>query len=187
MTSSQREKYLKIGVAVVVGLFLLDWLIISPFTRSWAARSERIEKLEKDVSRGKQLLDREEAIRTRWAEMLRTDLPNEVSAAENEIYKAVGRWVRESRISLTSLTPQWRTHEEGYTTLEARASATGDQAALGRFLYEMEVDPLPVRVHETEITARDAGGKQTMLTVRFSFVRLSEALATAAPAGRTAR
>jgi hypothetical protein len=173
MRSNQRQTLLKIAACVAAGLFLLDWAIISPAIARWKAQSERVADLSEKVKRGRQLLERERSIRGRWADMLRTDLPDDLSSAENEIFKAIGRWARESRVSFNNLTPQWRSHEEGFDTLECRATATGDQASLGRLLYEIEVDPLPAHVEECEISARDAQGKQLILTARFSFMRLT--------------
>ena len=106
--------------------------------------------------------------------MQRTDLTEDLSAAENDVFKALDRWARDSHVSFTSLTPQWRSHEEGYDTFECRATATGDQASLGRLLYEIETDPLPARVEECELSTRDAKGAQLALSLRFSFVRINE-------------
>jgi hypothetical protein len=175
MRSNRRETILKIVVAAVVGLFILDRAIISPAIARWKSQSERIADLRVKVNRGRQLMEREHAIRSRWDEMHRTDLADEGSAAENEVFKAIGRWGRESRISFTSLTPQWRHHDEGYDTFECRASATGDQDALGRLIYEIESDPLPAHLQECELTARDAQGRQINLTLRVSFMRLAAA------------
>ncbi|MEA3211988.1 MAG: hypothetical protein QOE70_5045 [Chthoniobacter sp.] len=181
MQSKRRETILKIAVGAVVGLFLLDRVVLSPSIAGWKAQGERLAGLREKVQRGRQLIEREKSIRTRWEEMLRTDLAPDSSAAENDVFKAIGRWARDSRISFTSLTPQWRNHEEGYDTFECRATATGDQAALGRLIYEIETDPLPARVEECDLSTRDAQGKQLGLAVRFSFVRITEA------AGRNAR
>ena len=125
------------------------------------------------MTRGQQLLDREKSLRDRWAEMLRTDLGDDGPAAESDVFKAIGRWARDSHVTFTSLTPQWRKHEEGYDTFECRATATGDQAALSRLLYEIETDPLPARVEECEFNARDVKGKELGLSLRFSFVRIT--------------
>ena len=103
-----------------------------------------------------------------------SDLPEDLSASEEEVWKAIGRWTLDSRLNFTSLAPQWRTHEDSYDTFECRATATGDQAALGRLLYEIESDPLPVRVEECELSTRDAKSTQLLLAVRFSFLRINE-------------
>lgn len=174
MRSKNREAILKIVVAVVGGLFLLDRVVIGPMITHWKEQGERIASLREKVNRGQNLLERARSIRGRWAEMLRTDLPEEGSAAENEVYKGVGRWTRESRINFSNLTPQWKTHEEGFDTFECRAAANGDQASVGRLIYELETDRLPARLEECEITARDAKGQQVMVTMRFSFLRLNE-------------
>lgn len=174
MLSKNRETLLKIGVAVVVGLFALDRMVLGPAIEGWKAQSERLATVQVKVERGRQLLEREKSIRARWTEMQRTDLSEDHSEAENDVFKAIGRWASASRVSFTSLTPQWRSHEGGYDTFECRASATGTQESLGRMLYAIETDALPMRIEECEMSTRDAKGQQLALSVRFSAVRIHE-------------
>lgn len=173
MQNKNREALLKIGVGVVVGLWLLDRVVISPFLAGWKNQGERIAEFRQKVQRGQQLLDREKSLRDRWAEMQKTDLAVDSPSAESDVRKAINGWVGDSRVSFTNFTPQWRKHEEGYDTYECRTAATGDQASLGRLLYAIETDPLPARVEECELTARDAKGKELALSLRFSFVRIT--------------
>lgn len=174
MRSNQREALLKIVVAIVVGLFVVDRTVLSPALTHWRAQGERIADLHQKVQRGRQLMERERSVRARWSDMQRADLPDDLSAAESDVYKAIGRWANQSRIGFTSLTPDWR-HEVGYDTYECRAAAVGDQASLARLLYEIESDPLPAHIEECELTARDPQGKQLTLSVKFSFLRLTQA------------
>ncbi len=173
MKADQRQSLLKIGAAVCAGLLLLDRVVLTPALAGWHEQGERIAALREKVDRGRQLLEREDSIRGRWAEMQRENLPAEVSAAENEVFKAIGRWASESGIAFTNLTPQWQTHDEGFETLECRASGTGNQASIGKFIYEMETDHVPVNLEECELSARDAHGSLLNLTARFSFLRLA--------------
>jgi hypothetical protein len=175
MPNKQRETILKIAVGAVVGLFLLDRVVLGPATAAWKTQGERLADLRTKVQRGRQLLDREKSLRGRWEEMLRTDLPDDASEAENDVLKALNRWTRDSRVGFTSLTQSPpRNHEGGYDTNEWRATAVGDQASLGRLIYEIETDPLAARVEECELTTRDPQGKQLGMTLRFSFVRINE-------------
>jgi hypothetical protein len=174
MHRKRREAILKLGALSIVGLFLLDRLVISWAVEHWKAQSIRIADLQEKVTRGRALQERSRSLRGRFAEMERTDLRSDDALAENDVYKAVGRWASVSRISFTNLTQQWRDHDEGYRTLECRAAASGDQAALARLLFELETDPLPARVSELELTSRDAQGKQLSLSLRFTFVRLPQ-------------
>jgi len=175
MQSDQRLTFLKIAAGAVVGLFLLDRMVFSPAVAGWKAQTERLAEIRQKVQRGRQLVEREKSLRDRWAEMQRTDLAEDGSAAENDVFKAIGRWARDSRVGFASLTPQWRTHDDGYDTFEFRASANGDQTSLARLIYEIENDPLPARIEECELTSRDNQGQQVGLTLKFSFVRITDA------------
>ncbi len=174
MSAKRRETLLKIAVGAVVALFLLDRVVLSPAFAGWKAQSARLTALRQKVKNGRQLTEREKSLRARWDEMQRANLPSDRSSAENDVYKALSRWTAESRIAFTSLNPNWRDHDEGYATFECRATAVGDQAALARLVYEIETDPLPARIEECELTARDAQGKQLSLALRFSFVRIED-------------
>jgi Tfp pilus assembly protein PilO len=172
MTDNQRLLYLKIAAFGLVGFLLLDWVVISPAMASWSEQSTRIDALRQKVQRGQQLIDREDVIRRKWAQMVQANLPTEVSAAENEALQAIGRWARVSGITFASLTPRWQEHDEGYETYECRATATGTQASLSRFVYELETDPIPVNLEEYEITTRDDHGAVLTMTARMTFLRM---------------
>ena len=174
MRNNRRKTLLKIGVGAVVGLVLLDRVIITPAIESWKEQGGRLTKLREQVERGRQLVAREKSLRTRWEEMQRTDMPEDISLAEYEVFQAIRRWNLDSRVNFNSLEQQSRPDEEGCKTFGYRATATGDQATLGRLLYEIETDPLPAHVEACELSARDAKGTQLTLTMRFSFVRLVE-------------
>jgi Tfp pilus assembly protein PilO len=172
MTDKQRLLYLKTAAVVILGVLVLDHLILEPGLRRWSAQSERIRALREDVDQAGLLLSRESKIRERWEAMQRTDLSPDVATAESEVFKAVARWGRVSRLTFTSLDPQWRTYDNGYMTLECRANATGDQAALARFLSELESDPLAVRLESCEMVAADQDGRRLAMAVRFTAMRL---------------
>jgi hypothetical protein len=164
--------YLKIAAGVCAGFWLLDWAVISPVMSSWTSQSARIDALRQKVERGQQLIDREDAIRRKWAQMTQANLPTEVSAAESAAFQAISRWSRVSGISW-SLTTRWQDQDPGYQTFECRATATGSQAALSRFIFELETDPIPVSLDQYEITTRDEHGSQLTMTAQFSFLRMN--------------
>jgi hypothetical protein len=172
MTDAKRLTYLKIGAVACAGLWLLDTFVLTPALGAWSDQGTRIDALRQKVDRGQQLIDREDVIRRRWAQMTQENLPSEVSAAENVAFQAIGRWVRTSGISVASLTPTWQDHDEGYQTLEWRIAATGTQASLSRFMYEMETDAVPVNFDEFEVTTRDEHGAELSMTGRFSFLQM---------------
>ena len=74
----------------------------------------------------------------------------------------MGRWTSTSGISLASFDPAMADARiRRYDTYDCRASMTGDLVSLGRFIYELEVDPAPVNLEECEIASRDAHGQSS--------------------------
>jgi Tfp pilus assembly protein PilN len=165
---NKRQQLLAIFAGAVVALFLADQFILAPLTKSWTDRSKRIAELRKSIHQGNQLLEREQTIRSRWQSMRTNTLPENTSAAEHEVLKAFDRWSQDSGISVSSIRPQWRQRGEDYQTLECRADAFGSIQAVTRFLYNLERDPLALKVDSLEITARDNEGRQLAVGLQVS-------------------
>src|SRR5881397_2910947 len=157
MKIENRQRTLALVAITAVVLLASDRLILTPLTRAWKARAGRIAELKREVTQGGMLLERERVIRTRWSGMRTNTLPNNVSAAESEVLRAFDRWEQDSRISVTSKKPQWKRNEDDYRTFECRVDAAR-LPALTRFLYEVEKDPLALKVESVEIASRDNDG-----------------------------
>jgi len=168
MQIKNRQHLLVIVAAAGAAILLGDKLVLTPLTARWKERSRQITELTKRVNQGSLILAREQTIRDRWDQMRTNTLPEEVSAAENEVLRAFERWSQESRISISSIKPQWKRAGDDYMTLECRADAFGSIQALTRFLYEVEKDPLALRVEAVEITSRDNDGQQLGLGLQVS-------------------
>jgi hypothetical protein len=125
------------------------------------------------VTQGAQLRDRERTIRERWTGMKTNTLPENISAAENEVLRAFDRWSQESRISIASIKPQSKQEDVDYITYECRADAFGNLQAITRFLYEIEKDSLALKIDSVEINARDTTGQQLSLGLQVSGLRLN--------------
>lgn len=168
MIAKHREKLLTFVTIGVLALFAGDRFVFSPLVRDWKERTRRIAELTKDLHRGQVLLDRERAIRDRWAAMKTNALPGDTSVAQDEVVKAAYRWAKDSGIGFNGITPQRRRQDDDYVTLEFRVEPTGDIESVAKFLQEVEKDPLALKVEDLEITAKDSEGKLLSLGVRFS-------------------
>ncbi len=168
-----RQHLLLIIAAIGVALLAGDRLVLSPLVKAWQDRTTRLAKLSRDIDQGRQLLLSERSVRDRWDSMRTNTLPEDVSIAEGGVLKAFDRWSRESRISITSVKPQWKRNAEDHVTLECRVDAFGSLSTLARFLYEVERDPLALRVDLVEITSRDSEGAQLTLGLQVSGLLLN--------------
>ena len=159
----------------IAGLLLLvaKSLILAPLAAAWEARAARIAELKKSLVRGEFLLKREQSLRAQWDHMRKNTLPTNTSLAEGAMLNAFERWSQQSGASIASIKPQWKQNGSDYQTLECRADVAGDIAILSRFLYEVEKDPLGLRVEAAEITARDNNGQQLSLGLQLSGLLLT--------------
>jgi hypothetical protein len=164
-----------LAVIAIAGIAFLaaESLVIGPLAKSWKARSERLLELKQSVTRGSYLLERENTIRIRWERMHAQSLPAQPSAAEDLLLKSFDRWAKESGASIGSIRPQWKATEPEYALLECRADASGNLATLARFLYELEKDPIPLKVDRLEMTSNDNNGQQITLALQVSGLLLT--------------
>lgn len=168
MKIENRQQLLALVAGLAVALWVGDRLVLTPLTRGWKERSARITELRRSIEQGALLLDRERAINERWTSMKTNTLPNDVSAAENTVLQAFDRWSRESRVSISSIKPLWKSGDDGASTVEFRADASGSLQAVSRFLYEIEKDPLALRIESVQLSARDNNGQELALGLQLS-------------------
>ena len=170
-----RQQFLAVLAGLIVALWLGDKLLFTPLIGTWQERSERIATLRKDIAQGELIVQRERSIRERWDHMQTNALPDDVSEAETQVLRAFDRWSQEARISVSSLKPQWKRAGDDYMTLDYRCDAFGNIQTLTRFLYNIEKDPMALKIESVEIAARDNNGEQLTLGVQVSGLLLNPA------------
>lgn len=173
METSNRQKLLMIVAGAAAALLIGDNLIFTPLVKSWKERSERITALKKSIYDGDQMIKRQASLHAHWQKISTNTLPNSVSVAEGVLLNAFDRWARESHVAVGSIRPQLKETDEDYTTLECRADASGSIESLSRFLYEIEKDPLAIKVQDIEITSRDDSGNQLAVALQLSGLLLT--------------
>lgn len=166
MKIENRQQVLAIAAIALVSLFLLDRVLVRPLTAGWKARSERIAKLEKQIIDGQGKLKRAAATRNRWEQMQTNTLS--ADNAESKLLEAFQRWSRDSNISISSIQPQWKRGDDEYMTLDCHANASGPVAAMAKFLYSIEADPLALRLEAVEIQSRDETGQTLAINLQVS-------------------
>ncbi len=163
-----RQQLLILVAAVAVALFAADRLLITPLAKSWRTRSSQIALLRQKVAEGRAQIQRERSLRDRWDKMRRNTLPNNNSQAEQSVLKAFDTWAQRSRLTLLSISPQWKHDADEYMTMECRVEASGDLNSVSRFLYELEQAPMALKLQAVEISSRDNDGQQFALGLQVS-------------------
>ena len=158
----------------MVAVFAVDKLVLTPLINSWKARDAAIVELRKSIAAGRVTVDREQLTNRRWNVMRKYTLPLNASAAEQQVLQAFDKWSRDSRVSVSSIRPQWkRGASDDHSLLECRVDASGSLSAISRFLFEVEKSPLALKVEGVELAARDNTGQQLTLGLLVSGLRLA--------------
>jgi Tfp pilus assembly protein PilO len=168
-----RQQLLGIVAAAAIGLFVADRIVFTPLSKSWKARAKTVADLAQKVASGRGLIQRDRSLRDRWEVMRNNTLPNDASLAEQQVLKAFDRWAQQSQLNLLSISPQWKHDAEDHMTLECRVEAAGNLNTVSRFLYELEKDPMALRLQAVEISARDNDGQQLALGMQVSALVLT--------------
>ena len=87
------------------------------------------------------------------------------------VSKSIDQWAQNSSLKVASFKPQWLDNEEDSLKLECRVASAGDINSISRFLYEMEIDPLPLLAEEIELSAQDDKGEKLVFSMKFSGIR----------------
>lgn len=166
MKIENRQRALVIAAVAIVALFFMDRVVLGPLTKSWKARSERIALLQKQITDGNAALKRATVVRERWEQAQTNTLA--ANNAERRLLEAFQRWSRASNISVSSIQPQWKRGDDEYMTLECHANAAGPVNAMAQFLYNIEKDPMALRIEAVEIQSRDESGQNLAVNLQVS-------------------
>lgn len=168
-----REKLLMTAAAVVFGLLILDKAVIGPLTNSWKERAKQIDFLTLDVTKGRQLVARDKAIRERWREMRQRALPASRSESESAVLNRVDEWSRAARLKPSQILPRW-SEEDDHARLNCRLEATGDMESVMRFIYDLDGEKLALRVESFDLTSQDKQGRNLVLDLTLSGLELKK-------------
>lgn len=165
---NNRQKLLLFAAVGGLLLLVLDSIVFEPLMASWTDRAHRIQDLRAKVANGEFLMTHKAAIEDHWDRMRTNALPADVSAAESKMLRVFDHWERDSGITRGSIKPQWKPGEDDYNTIEYRADYTGDMAKVLQFLYNVEKDPVGLKLDSVEISSRDDSGRVISLGIQVS-------------------
>jgi hypothetical protein len=174
METKNREKLLLMATGVVVGLWLLNLLVVSPLIDSWHSRSAEIAKLKEQIANGAGMVRRESIIRDRWDYMRGNALPNNATVAERQLFTAFDHWVTSAGVAEGSFRPQVQEGDSNFTTVDCRSDVSGSLRNISDFVRAMSKDPLADKVDSFELTSKDDNGQQLTLGLSMSGLILTD-------------
>ncbi len=159
MQIKNRQQLLTILTITVIGLLVLDKIISPPLTAMWKERSTRLTNLQNQVKEADRRQRGKDSLRSRWAQIQSSSLTNDTTMAEQQLISGLNRWSQMSGVSLNTITPNWKQGADAsYKTIVCRVDASGSIDRISEFLYELETDPMALRLESVEMTSKDNNG-----------------------------
>jgi hypothetical protein len=175
MQINNRQQLLTILTLSVIGLLVLDSVVTPPLTKLWHDRQAKIAMLKNEVKEGTMQQRRKDSLRSRWAQIQAGALTNDTTGAEQQLLVGLNRWSQYSDISINGTAQTWKPGSDtGFRTLECRVDVSGSIDRLSRFLYELETDPMALKVQSIEMTSKDNTGSVINLGVQISGLVLTQ-------------
>ena len=173
MKPVNRQQLLIIVTSVVAAILVGERLVYAPLSALWKSRAETISKLDRQIKRGRATIASEPSIRAQWGQMRTNALPDNQGEAMNRISEKFRVWAEESSASLSAVSPpQWQEDNKDYKTVVCRVDVSGTLWMLARFIYDIESDPLGLKIESIEFSSRDNTGQQLSLGLQVSGLAL---------------
>ncbi|HEX7009443.1 MAG TPA: hypothetical protein VF184_05645 [Phycisphaeraceae bacterium] len=168
MNLSRRERMIGLAALIAVALLAADRLLLSPLLEKREAMAMERAALTEELDRALLLMRSRREAMSQWRRMTDEALIQDQAAAESRLLHALRTWSRQSRLSLHTVQPERAHSEHGMQVIALRAGASGDMAAVARFLFLAEsADDLPLRIERLRL-AQGQQGDQLTLELRLS-------------------
>lgn len=168
MVLSRRERHIGMLTLVVLAILVVDRFVTAPVAEKMAAMAAEKEALLREFEAAGVLFDRSRQLTPAWRNMQGAGLDLDTAAMESKVLHSVRQWSRESRFSLSSITPESVEERGEMREVTFQASGTGPMEAVAGFLWRLESSPLPVRVADLQIGTRSESTGDLSLQLRIS-------------------
>jgi len=176
MILSKRERYIVIGTVVVVGVLALDRLFLTPLIEQRQETNANIRLESERMEKATALVTNRSRVSRKWNDLSASTLKMDGANAESQIIRAVNDWAQDAGLNVSSVKPEraerekLKDKETQFMKITFRANATGNMAAISKFLYRLQTSRVPIRVTDLSITTRRDGVDDLSLDLGISTI-----------------
>src|SRR5438067_1974473 len=107
MNLNERERKLVIGLAAVLALVVVFYVVVKPFLERGARINRELAKAKLDQEDANTLLDRRPRVMSAWNSMKNTGvLRSDPYEAGQQVINVLQAWAQESGVAINSLQPE---------------------------------------------------------------------------------
>lgn len=165
---SKRETILVWAVALLVGFFALDRLVISPMQAHLAQLKDDINAVQEDVDAGMVLIDNSELIESRWAERYTAGLDRDAASARLRVQGMLSEFAERAGLTLTNLSAGGNLGNDDFTEVRFSLTASGELRSVARFIERVQEADAPLALLTCDISRRDESSPRLTLRLTVS-------------------
>lgn len=174
MVLSKREKNIAIITSAIILLFVLDRYVWSPVMDARARVQTEKQSLTTRMQQADRIFKKRSLLASRWNEMKEGGLDSDPSAIESRVLNAIRQWSESCGLPISTVKPDRDKGEGELRQIMFNLALTGDMAAVGRFLWEVENCSLPLRITEFQLSSRGGDASDLSLQIKLSALYLAE-------------
>lgn len=176
MVLSRRERLILIGTLLVIAVFALDRLILTPVLDARGEILNQKRDLIREMEKASELFEQKSRVSRKWDEMVNGGLNSDVSSTESIVLNALRTWAQNYGLTLSSIKPE-REKGQGAIMQEIlfNVACSGNMSSVGQFLWQIENTTLPLRITEFQLGSREEDGKEMSLQMKLSALYLAGA------------
>jgi len=148
---TQREKYIAIGTASVLGAVLIYEAVVSPIMAQFDAIDARRADLQKKIDDASDVFSRQRNLEKIWKELQAGGLNADASQAESQTLNAIIAWAEKAGVQLSALKPERTAEQQKFQVISFNVTGSGQMPDVARLLWAMETAPIPLRVNDLDI------------------------------------
>lgn len=157
MAMSPRERWIAIGLGVVVGAYALDAVLLSPLTERLTVADKAVTDGTRELNEANALFANQRRANDLWKQLTGTTLKGDAPSAESQLLNRVRDVAANAGLTLDSLKPERTEREKDFQRLTYRAATTGTMRQTARFLDALRTADIPLRITDVQIASRKDG------------------------------
>lgn len=174
MALTNRERLIMILAGAAVAILIADRYFLGPVLKKRSQTRQMKQTFQAEVEQAKAVLQRQKVIERRWNQMKDAGLSYKITDVEGGVFRHLEGTSQRSRFLLTSIQPERTSNEGRIGQVEFMVSGTGTLDAVTRFLWDIEMADVPVRIDSLQLGANDEDATQLSLQLKLSTVYLIE-------------
>ena len=182
---NKRERMLTVVIALLVGYFVVDRLLVVPLTARFAALDEQVVAARQRYEAARVLVDNAQVLRDRWQAYQQVGLAAEESVVRIRVQQNLTDWSRQAGFDLTTCTASRTIKGERFSEVHFIARGTGSLRSVVQLLASVHTSPFPLRILSCDLVSRDEKLDVLTLGLTVSTICMPEANGSAASVAMT--